>query len=151
VIPDDQTDRPRYDQTAAADAVRNTDANPDEDMTAPRYPFQDTGSDGSGSDLQPPRPSFVEASPNKNWGRGRLGSKGSERTSSSSSTNRNALSGLLESLKLQGGSPSTPNGPASKGGSSRNSRTSDRSAEFRSTKEETPSQAKSGDQDSAKW
>lgn len=151
VVPDDQTDRPKLDHAAAADAVRHTDANLDDDMTAPRYPFQDAGSDGSGSgsDLQPPRPSFVEASPNRNWGRGRLGSNGSERTSSSSSTNRNALSGLLESLKLQGGSPSSPSGH-SKGGSSRNSRTSDRSSEFRSMQADAGNAA-AVNQDLAKW
>lgn len=154
VSPDD-TDRPKYDQTAAADAVRHIDNHsPNGDLTVPQYPFQDAGSEGDG-DLQPPRPSFVDASPNRKWGRGRLGSKGSERTSSSSSTNRHALSGLLESLKLQGGSPSTPNGAASKGGSGRNSRTSDRSGEPRDMQ---LAQAGSGSQhraasqsDTGKW
>lgn len=124
----DPTAGPTYDRAAASDAVRAAAGGTDpHEFTQPRYAFQDAGSEGD-SDLQPPRPSFVEAaSPKGKWGRGRLGSHGSERTSSSSSTNRNALSGLLESLKLQG-SPFSPVS-ASKGGSSRNSRTSDRSAE----------------------
>jgi 3-phosphoinositide dependent protein kinase-1 len=117
-------DGPQYDRNAAADAIRHDG----DDLSEPQYPFQDAGSEGS--DLQPPRPAFVEASPKGKWGRGRLDSRGSERTSSSSSTNRNALSGLLESLKLQGGS-SAVSAAVSKGGSSRNSRTSDRSAEMR--------------------
>lgn len=125
----DPTAGPTYDPTAASDAVRAADANvaDPQEFAQPRYVFQDADSEGD-SDLQPPRPSFVEtASPKGKWGRGRLGSHGSERTSSSSSTNRNALGGLLESLKLQG-SPFSP-ASGSKGGSSRNSRTSDRSAE----------------------
>jgi 3-phosphoinositide dependent protein kinase-1 len=159
VPPEDTANRPKYDQTAAADAVRHIDNHsPNGDLTIPQYPFQDAGSEGDGDgELQPPRPSFVDASPNRKWGRGRLGSKGSERTSSSSSTNRNALSGLLESLKLQGqgGSPVTPSGAASKGGSSRNSRTSDRSAELRvmqSALAESGNQARIGGQaDMDKW
>lgn len=118
-------DGPQYDRTAAADAIRHDG----DDLSQPQYPFQDAGSEGS--DLQPPRPSFAEASPKGKWGRGRLDSRGSERTSSSSSTNRNALSGLLESLKLQGGASNAASAAVSKGGSSRNSRTSDRSAEMR--------------------
>jgi 3-phosphoinositide dependent protein kinase-1 len=111
-------DGPQYDRTAAADALRN------EGDTSQPQGYQEA----EGDDLQPPRPSFVEASPKGKWSRGRLGSRGSERTSSSSSTNRHALSGLLESLKLQGGNASSA---ASRGTSSRNSRTSDRSAELR--------------------
>jgi 3-phosphoinositide dependent protein kinase-1 len=108
-------DGPQYDRSAAADALQ------DETDSLPQG-HQDDG------DLEPPRPSFVEASPKGKWGRGRLNSRESERTSSSSSTNRHALSGLLESLKLQGGNASAG---ASRVTSSRNSRTSDRSAELR--------------------
>lgn len=146
-----------YDGDAAEDAVRHADDSVDpHEFAEPRYAFQDAGSEGS--DLQPPRPSFVDASPKGKWGRGRLGSQGSERTSSSSSTNRNALSGLLESLKLQG-SPFANNGPASKGGSSRNSRTSERSTEVNLMQQSAHSDRSSsraaddstGTSDQAKW
>ena len=106
---------PQYDRAAAADALQN-------EAETQVHDQQDEG------DLAPPRPSFAEASPKGKWGRGRLNSRESERTSSSSSANRHALSGLLESLKLPGGSASSA---ASRGASSRNSRTSDRSAELR--------------------
>lgn len=134
-------DGPEYDGTAAADAVRHGN-----EPQAQGY------QDAEGDELQPPRPSFVEASPKGKWGRGRLGSRGSERTSSSSSTNRNALSGLLESLKLQGGNTSNA---ASRVTSSRNSRTSDRSAELRvmlgtPTERQTVQRGDSPDE-SGKW
>lgn len=152
----DRTTAPNYDRTAAEDAVRNADNASPREFNEPRYAFQDAGSEGEG-ELQPPRPSFVDASPKGKWGRGRLGSHGSERTSSSSSTNRNALSGLLESLKLQG-SPFSANGPASKGGSSRNSRTSERSTEVNLMQSvhsdhsgRAPSASAGASSDHAKW
>jgi 3-phosphoinositide dependent protein kinase-1 len=136
----------QYDGTAAADAVRHNG----DDLSEPRYPFQDAGSEGD-SDLQPPRPSFVDASPRGKWGRGRLGSKSSARTSSSSSTNRHALSGLLESLKLQGGSSTPVSAAASKVASGRNSRMSDRSNETRVQGEKEARQPVQASEDPAKW
>lgn len=130
---------PRYDHRAAADAVRRVDeydidaqeGSASAPFAEPHYPFQDAGSDteaiSADLDLAPPRPPYIADSPSGKRGRARLDSNTSGRTSSSSSTNRNALSGLLESIRIQGGPMFGTGG--SKAGSSRNSRTSDRSAE----------------------
>lgn len=93
---DDHRHSPQFDHTAAASAVRNVD-------------------EGSEDSLEPPRPSFADLP--KQRTRGWSSGKWSARTSSSSSGNRTALTGLLETMGMIG----TPSGRAS--------RTSNRSEE----------------------
>lgn len=84
--------------------------------------------DGSNGSLEPPRLAWVQAQEQgaaRNKSRGF--SQGSAR-SSSSSTQRSALAGLLETMGM---------GPGGRGGSSRGSRTSDRSEELRALRDGT--------------
>lgn len=80
----DHSVEPQFDRRAAADAVQLVD-----------NPHARQGSSGS---LEPPRPAFVEGQRRK----GRKWSDGSKsaRTSSSSSNNRTALTGLLETMGI---------------------------------------------------
>lgn len=88
---------PEFDRRAAADAVQSVDDS-----------RQRSGSSGS---LEPPRPAFVEGERRKGrkWS---VGTK-SARTSSSSSNNRNALSGLLETMGIHSSTGSISGGAMS--------------------------------------
>jgi 3-phosphoinositide dependent protein kinase-1 len=93
---------PQYDHLAAADAVRSVD------LTDPSMHVDSVhgGSTGVGADahevaddpeLDPPRPGWMDSVRNR---KKRGFSRGSARTSSSSSANRTALTGLLESMGI---------------------------------------------------
>lgn len=115
---------PQYDARAAAQAVWSVDS---PDAAPPPDPFDAQAGEGQGgreNDLQPPKPSFFDSpssTPRKNRGL----SRGSVRSSSSSSGNRMALTGLLETMGII---------QPTNGGSGRTSRTSMKSdlAEARS-------------------
>ena len=110
----DHSAEPRYDRHAAADAVQ-----------AVHDTHRRQGSTGS---LEPPRPAFVDG-PKKKGRKWSTGTK-STRTSSSSSNNRTALTGLLETMGIHSyasnaGTPitGTPRGSMR---ATRTSRTSDK-------------------------
>lgn len=116
---DGNTLEPRYDRHAAAEAVWSVDS-PD----APNEP-RPNPLEANNDDLEPPRPAWMEAGQRKL----RALSKGSSaRTSSSSSGNRTALTGLLETMgivSVSSGSSGSGMGGGGKGdGSGRTSRTS---------------------------
>jgi len=115
----DHSAEPRYDRHAAADAVQFVD-----------YSRRRAGSDGS---LEPPRPAFVDGQKKKGskWSSGTR----SARTSSSSSNNRTALTGLLETMGIHSytsnaGTPSTGT-PKGSIRTNRMSRASDKGEEIR--------------------
>lgn len=100
----DHRHSPQFDRDAAAHAVRHVDQ-------------------GSFRSLEPPRPAFA-VTPSQRT-RGWSSGSRSARTSSSSSNNRTALTGLLETMGMMG------NGLSTRGGSGTASRTSNRSDESR--------------------
>ncbi|RXK42524.1 AGC/PDK1 protein kinase [Tremella mesenterica] len=102
----DHSQEPRIDREAAHQAVK---------AVHPSISERGNEEECLRSELEPPRPSWMG------------GGQRSARTSSSSSGNRTALTGLLESMKIQ--SPIW--GGSQRGGSSRTSRTSVRSEEMR--------------------
>ena len=131
-IPQDLSREPRLDHHAAAQALHSTHAG----LFAPAH---EAGSDLENSaygDLEPPR---------RAW----MGGSRSARTSSSSSGNRMALTGLLESMKLQ--SPIFSGSPATRGGSSRTSRTSVRSEEIRVMMGQSQKDKSAPNGDLTKW
>ncbi|RSH92758.1 pkb-activating kinase-like protein [Saitozyma podzolica] len=78
---------PLYDQQAAADAVASVDWPSQISGDVSRFDHE--------SDLEPPRPAWIDGVPRKRgW------SRGSHRTSSSGSGNRTALAGLLETMGI---------------------------------------------------
>jgi len=114
---------PQFDRHAAANAVREFEQ--DRNHT-----------------LAPPRPAFADTP--KQRARGWSSGSKSGRTSSSSSGNRTALTGLLETVGMMGNSTS---GLIPKSKSGRASRTSNRSDETRFTQTSLPQQA----EDYSKW
>ena len=121
-IEEDHRRSPLFDRDAAADAVRNVGRKE-------VYNFE------------PPRPAFADAPHQK--ARGWSSGSGSVRTSSSSSNNRTALTGLLETMGMMGIS----SGSGNRAGSGRASRTSDRSEEMRAKESSAQPQA----EDQSKW
>ena len=121
-IEEDHRRSPLFDRDAAADALRNVGR---KDV----YTFE------------PPRPAFADAPNHK--ARGWSSGSRSVRTSSSSSNNRSALTGLLETMGMMGIS----SGSSNRAGSGRVSRTSDRSEEMRARELSTQPQT----EDQSKW
>lgn len=85
---------PQYDHVAAAQAVRTVDLADTPSSPIPAHAAH-LGGEGEGDELDPPRPGWMDSVRKK-----RGFSRGSARTSSSSSANRTALTGLLESMGI---------------------------------------------------
>ena len=85
---------PQYDHVAAAQAVRTVDLADTPSSPTPAHAAH-VGGEGEGDELDPPRPGWMDSVRKK-----RGFSRGSARTSSSSSANRTALTGLLESMGI---------------------------------------------------
>ncbi|ORY28598.1 hypothetical protein BCR39DRAFT_534303 [Naematelia encephala] len=112
---------PKFDHVAAADALASVSHS---------VQFPDARAHNrraSHGSLEPPKVAWMEGTRRKSRGWSHSSQAASHRTSSSSSANRTALTGLLETMGIVPGSSGVFRG----GGSSRNSRVSDRSDEMR--------------------